>query len=408
MPSSATCQLEPAARCVLQVAVKILTRGRLTVVSPFLETPLAEDLREDRNAPHPRVVPHYNDFFPCVNQGDIWFDGSGTEDHFYWQFLPGILGPSFRHSTLPQVQFSSLLRDKGVDAGLLSQRVDFLITLPDKRIVVELNGPDHHAHVAKDEARKKLLTAAGFEVMFIPNQEVNSGVGANIQRLIDNLTEGKSESSESGGTDRVFTNAVKLAHQMQVTIVEALLAGLLTPNGVLVVDAGTIDQPPDTLSVVIAAAVHDLKEMLSRLASLYGCSLSIGNLRVELQRGNQQDADVILTFGDSLQPGARTICLQDIAFDGLLAFAERPSAMPPIQQVSKPDVTFFMTYLFGHETLREGQYEAISATLTGKDSIVLLPTPTAASRPPRRARWDSSPLSRRCRNTSPPSWKRHS
>ena len=88
---------------------------------------------------------------------------------------------------LPQVQFSSLLRGENVDPSVLSQRVDFLITGARNRIVVELNGPDHDAHVAKDEERERLLTAAGFMVLFIENDEVHSGNGPNIQRLRDLL-----------------------------------------------------------------------------------------------------------------------------------------------------------------------------------------------------------------------------
>src|SRR3989442_4457686 len=92
VPTLGLCQMEQAARCVLHVAMKILTRGRLTVVSPFLEAALAEVLRADWNAPRAEVVPHYNDFFPRVAKADIWFDGSsGTEEHFYWHLLPGLL-----------------------------------------------------------------------------------------------------------------------------------------------------------------------------------------------------------------------------------------------------------------------------------------------------------------------------
>jgi ATP-dependent DNA helicase RecQ len=355
--------------------MKMLTRGRLTVVSPFLEAALAEILGQDKNAPHARVAPQYRDFVPCVTKGDIWFDGSSsTEEQFYWQFLPGVLGPAFRHMTLPQVQFSSLVRDKGVDAGLLSQRVDFLITMPDKRIVVELNGPEHDAHVAKDEARKKLLTAAGFDVLFIPNEEVHTGVGANIQRLCDLLAGCKTEATESAGTYAVFTNAVKLAHQMQVTVVEALLAGLLKPNGVVLVDDKSIDVPPETLSAVLAASARDLREMLSHLSCIHGSSFPIEHLRVELLGDQNRPGDVVLTYGDDIDSRAPTLCLQDVAFDGLLAFDERPSAMPTIQQVSPLDVTYFLTYIFRHKELREGQYEAVARALTGKDAIVLLPT----------------------------------
>lgn len=375
VPATAVCQLDATARCVLHVATKILTRGRLTVVSPSLEAALVEIFRANPNSPPARVAPHYSECTAPVSKADIWSDGSsGTEEQFYWQFLPRILGAAFRHLTLPQVQFSSLVRNEGVDAGLLSQRVDFLITLPDKRIVVELNGPEHNAHIAKDEARKKLLTAAGFEVLFIPNEEVHTGVGATIQRLCDLLVGFETDSTETQDSYASFTNAIKLAHQIQVVIVEELLAGSLKPNDVLALDRDSTEMPPDTLSSIIAASVRDLREMLSHLSNIYASPLSLENLRVELLGNHNQPADLVLTYGDSLQSRTPTACLQDVAFDGLLSFNERPSAMPTIQNASLRAVTYFLTYIFGHEELREGQYDAISRALTGKDAIVLLPT----------------------------------
>jgi ATP-dependent DNA helicase RecQ len=375
VPAKATCQLDAAARCVLHVAMKILTRGRLTVLSHSLEALVVEALRANPNSPPSEVAPHYNEFASPASKADIWFDGpSGTEEQFYWQLLPRVLGPAFRHLTLPQVQFSSLVRDDAVDAGLLSQRVDFLITLPNKRIVVELNGPEHNAHVAKDEARKKLLTAAGFEVFFIPNEEVHTGVGATIERLCDLLSRFKTERTKTGDSDACLANATKLGHQIQVVIVEALLVGLLKPNSILAFDCDAVQMPRDTLSAVITAAVRDLREMLSHLSSIYGSSLSIKDFQMELFGNYHQPADLVLTYGDNLQSDTPTVCVQDVAFDGLLAFNERPTAMLPIQSPSQGDVTYFLTYIFGHKELREGQYEAISRALTGKDAIVLLPT----------------------------------
>ena len=153
-----------------------------------------------------------------------------------------------------------------------------------------------------------------------------------------------------------------------------MLAGLLKPNGALALVHDSIEMPLDTLSEVIAASVRDLREMVSHLSGIHGNSLSLEHLRVELLENHDQTADLVLTYGDSLQSRTPTVCLQDVAFDGLLAFNEQPSAMPTIRNASLDDVTYFLTYIFGHKELREGQYEAISRALTGKDAIILLPT----------------------------------
>lgn len=375
-PASIPCVLAEKDRSILQVSMKILTRGRLTTTSPSLERTLAGIFGvEPRLAPpiHPSL---YLGFVAPAAKADLWFDGpSGTEEKFYWETLPELLGHnSFRHATLPQVQFSSLVRGGGVDAALLSQRVDFLITTPDKRIVVELNGPDHDAHVANDEARMRLLTAAGFDVLFIRNEEVHSGVGAGIQRLHDLLPSQGGSAAAPSEPAKEFAYAVKLAHQLQVSVIESLLCGVLKPGGILLLDQGSLRFPERHLRAVVKAATGDLREMVARLSGIYGSTLSLDDLQVELLAGEGQRGDVVVTYGDTLNPQTPTVCIQDIAFDGLTSFEQASSPVPPIKGVSPQDVTYFLTYLFGHEELREGQYEAVSRALLGKDAIVLLPT----------------------------------
>ena len=373
-PTSAACVLPERDRSVLQVAMKILTRGRLTTISPSLEKTLAGLLGAEPNSALPPSPHHFLGFLAPVYKSDLWFDGpSGTEEKFYWQTLPRILGSeSFRHATLPQVQFSSLVRGGGIDAALLSQRVDFLITTPDKRIVVELNGPDHDAHVAKDEARMRMLTAAGFDVLFIRNEEVHSGVGAGIQRLHDLLSPQAREAAAA--PEPTLAYAVRLAHQVQVLLVQAMLCGLLRPDGVVVLDETSRRRPAERLRQIINAAIGDLREMVGHLGGIYGRSLPVGGLRAGLLGDESQRGDVVLTYGNTLHPAIPTLCIQDVAFDGLVAFEEPSSEVPPVKEVLREDVTYFLTYLFGHEELREGQFDAVSRALTGKDAIVLLPT----------------------------------
>lgn len=397
-PASASCVLQEGERGVLQVAMKILTRGRLTTISPRLERTLAGLLGADPDSAAPPSPRHALGFVAPPSRADLWFDGpSGTEEKFYWQTLPDVLGgSSFRYATLPQVQFSSLMRGGGIDAALLSQRVDFLVTTADKRIVVELNGPDHDAHVANDEARMRMLTAAGFEVLFIRNEEVHSGVGAGIQRLRDLLSTQEGGAASPPAPAEAFAYAIRLAHQLQVSVVEALLQGLVGLDGAVLLDQGTLLLPDQHIRAITDAAMGDLREMLGHLGNIYGCPLLARNLhmglladmgqpeairlsvgpsrRLESRAAANQRGDLVLTYDDTLHPSIPTACIQDFAFDGLVAFEDPPSAAPPVKEVLPQDVTYFLTYLFGHEELREGQFEAVSRAMTGKDAIVLLPT----------------------------------
>jgi ATP-dependent DNA helicase RecQ len=360
---------------VLLVAMKILTRGRLTVTSPFLERAVSGAISQSTDEVHQQNSPP--DYFALMRspkEAPIWFDGeSGAEETFYWSVLPNIVGPGFRQMTLPQVQFASLIRNDAVDTAVLSQRVDFLITIGDKRIVVELNGPEHDAHQAKDEERQRLLTAAGFDVLFIQNEEVHAA-GPNIKRLFDLVGEYSSSDSPPLEPPNAILSCVKLAHVLQITAIEALQCGQIKPSSTVLIDGSSLSITPDQLEKIASAVVADLREMVHRLASLHGITYSLENFRLRVIRDQDASGDMVITFGDTLHPTLPTFLVQDIAFSGAVAFDEKPTQIPPIEQVSESDVAYFMQYLFGHGELREGQYEAVSRALVGKDAIVLLPT----------------------------------
>jgi len=365
--------MDKLTRTVLQVALKILTRGRLTVLSPLLEKRLSETFGLDV-ADVPITIPC--DYFKVASnpkRDDIWLD-SPMEEYFYWEVLPKLLGSSFRHMTLPQVLFASLVRGDGVDAAILSQRVDFLITTPDKQIIVELNGPDHDAHAARDEARARLLTAAGYEIIFIQNDEVQSGVGANLQRLYDLVADFDMNDDSSPGGSGPLLGCLNLAHQLQVSLLYALLIGQLTTNAVVVLDESSLSMPADKLGRVLKFSMEDLQEMVLHLSNIYDARLSLHNMRVRLGSKRVRTGDLFITYSDDLHPTIPTICVQQISFGGTVALEEETSMVPSVTHITEEDVTYFLHYLFGHQQLREGQYEAVYRALTGKDAIVLLPT----------------------------------
>src|SRR5690606_1905684 len=95
--------------------------------------------------------------------------------------------------------------------------------------------------------------------------------------------------------------------------------------------------------------------------------------RIEVSTAEPTEG-AVLTYLDALHATLPTICLQDIAFAPPLVLEDRPSAVPAIQEVNRADLNYFLNYIFGHDELRDGQYEAVARALTGKDAIVLLPT----------------------------------
>ncbi len=372
-PDRETTNPDPAAQQVLKAALKILTRGRLTGVSPALEAGIRAKLNHVR-APGEWQFPLSRfSCGPALRRSDIWLDGTGTEEKFYWEFLPSVLGAITRFAAVPQVQFSSLVRSPNLDTALLSQRVDFLISIEGHRIVVELDGPDHQGHEARDEGRKALLAAAGCDVFEIENNEVQNGTGPNLDRLRVLLSAVRPEHRDLNDYDH-FVTAIRVAHQVQVTVIEALLCGLFPVTaGVRVVRAST-GLERSHFEAVVTLALEDLRDLVANLARLYGVGFSLDGLKVFPEDPDNEATACTITFSDDAAASKYAIYIQDFAFEGQFALEERPTTVPKISSVSKQVLNYFLNYIFGHDQLREGQDDALERALIGQDSIVLLPT----------------------------------
>jgi len=118
-------------RQILSVAEKILTRGRLTIASPSLETNLSNTFPTDvadvglsqLMAPSWLRQANY----------DFWLD-SEAERRFYSEFLSEVLGVEFYRCVLPQVELISLLSP--ASKADMSGRVDFLICIPTQQPMI--------------------------------------------------------------------------------------------------------------------------------------------------------------------------------------------------------------------------------------------------------------------------------
>jgi len=240
-------------RQVLLVARKILTRGNLTLASPLVENVIRTHL----GLPEPLDIlsldPSLYVSSQIQSEGDshLWFDGStGTERLFYTSILPELLGSSYRRWVLPQVYYSSLLSRSAIEETLQESRVDFLITTPEHNVVVELDGSEHEAHTERDDHKRSLLRQAGFEVCAIKNDEVESRSGPNLQRLfeifqLDRVKSYPPAESQHGN----YLNALKICHQLQVVMVDAMLDGRLKSgeSQIIALDYSSTGLPNDLL-----------------------------------------------------------------------------------------------------------------------------------------------------------------
>ncbi len=385
-PEAATskARLPESTERVLLIARKILTRGRVTLLSPSLEAELRQlfpfekldAIDIDLNVYLALAVQH--------KKTTAWFDGQRNskcddltpEHYFYERLLPQYLGPHYNRFVLPQVHFSSLVEDCGSTSG--SQRVDFLITLRAKSIVVELDDPrKKEQYRSLSMSRDEVLQRNGLRCIRIENQEVVDGAGPNLQEFQKAIQEDRIEPVSILSATSKYLLAVKLAHQSQMVVIEALLAGFAPTTSKQVdiwFDTDSVSFANDEAETIIDSALKDLGELVRHLFDLHGVEPDFAGFGLRMLNGSGPTSAPVITFNENLTRDRPCFVIQDISFPRIIAHDEKPAIPAPVHSVSEDALCYFLKYIFRHDAFREGQSDAITRALQGKDAVVLLPT----------------------------------
>jgi ATP-dependent DNA helicase RecQ len=359
---------------VLIVALKILTRGSITLTSPRIEEELCKQFgveEENMFVADPEI---YINYVNVENKSNYWLDGKGTEHQFYQEVLPKILGSSFRKYVIPQVYLSSLLQKKDLDEATSQQRVDFLITKGNKKVVVELEGIEHEAHKSVDDYRKSLLENDGYTVIQIKNQEIENDIGANLQQLYDifDPEEYRNDFTEL----EKYLVSIKVTHQLQVIILEAILSGYITLKKAqtIYLDSDSLSIKKDEIKFIIDALLNDIKELLKHLSKLYDVRLDTSKLYISEYKEDTNTGGIVVTYNENLNSALPKFIIQNISFPLSIAHLDRPVRRATLESSDRSSLEYFLYYVFRHKEFKEGQFEAITRVLNGDDVVVLLPT----------------------------------
>lgn len=370
-PASLSVALNGEQKQIFLVAHKILTRGRITQTSPYIEKSLKQVFGIDDNSILDFLDPKYLNITITKNDlGGYFLDGFGTEQKFFHDILLKYLGE--KH-VLPQVQLSSLIGNDVDQAD--NMRVDFLIAVENKKIVVELEGAEHSTHSDSDNLREKLLTQNGFEVFRIKNEEIQNQVGVNLQRLLDTLPQSVSLDSVNLPARSNFLMSVKIIHQVQLTILEAILNGFIDfkNNFKIYFDFDSLQLDENLQLEILKIAEADLKEVLKNLCLIYEVEIEIDSFEI-LKLCSDNPDGIALTYNSGLVTNKPKFIIQDIVFPFSIAQLDRPVNYAILNNPKVDSIKYFLNYIFRYEGFREGQLEAILRALKGDDSIVLLPT----------------------------------
>jgi len=308
---------------------------------------------------------------------DYWLD-SPLERLFYQEYLPSKFGPAFLQWVTPQVELTSLLSANV--SPQLSGRVDFLICHPAKQpTIVEIDGERHHQQQELDSLRDKALTNEGFRVIRIPSAELEKLSGPNLSALEELSTVGQRKPAEAVRDNQKlvqFVHAFKVAHQIQLSTLQAIQVGFLpiadSSSWNISTDLNATGWLDDNDSLfVLKAAIDYLIELLRNLGQLYSIEACKGNPQLSLGSGS---SGVHLSFTGQAHPFLPTFFVQNISAPFDIANTVFTSSSAILDLPSSKTLEYFLNYIFRKPAFWEGQLDAISRTLQGKDSIVLLPT----------------------------------
>ena len=372
-------------RRIVSIIEKILTRGRITLLPPVLEESIKAVFSESAY-----LEPSLSILDSCSwndNQSifeHAWLD-STEESVFYHEILPTLLGQSWHQFVMPQVETSSLLSPGQTIDSSFSQRVDFGIFLPwtGDSIIVEIDGAQHSG---ADLERDVLLAQAGHIVIRIPADEIQSRSGPKLSFLQERLAVAKQSQTIASTVDdtTAFISTCRIAHQIQLVILQALQLGLLHPEKPaswhIISDLDQLSfLNKDTSTTLLSQSVVEFVELYARLYRLYSVASLLDQPKTSLlcdHHTGANDDEICICFSDKSSSSAPSFYVQNIYFPSHIAASSFPTSPFPTMP-SRPDeedIEYFLQYLFRKPTFWEGQYDGITRTLQSQDSLILLPT----------------------------------
>ena len=373
---------------VVAVLEKILTRGRITLLSPRLEEKFKNlflkmsDIQFPLSVLENLVLRGYR-----RNYKPPWLD-SDEERLFHKDIVSRFLGDNYVQFVLPQIEMSSLLPLNIIGTGY--ERSDFGIFHPllEERIIVEIDGEQHKRHVDADAERDRTLQESGYRVVRIQAHEIRENNGSGVSRLESELSAIGRIPDEDGLASSPeivqYVYAVRLAHQIQIVLLQAIESGFLSLE-----DVGSWDIAADldelglfdkkVSQTVLESSVADFGDLLNRLGRLY--SVQTGeNPKCSLLSDNSDPRSqnrICISFSDRHGSNRPTFYVENIYFPFHIAhssFPTTPLAAGSLEEPEQENLEYLLQYLFRKPSFWEGQYDGITRTLRGKDTLMLLPT----------------------------------
>ena len=416
-----------ATLAVVDTVRKVLSRGVAPPMHPDAEHALlslaglggqvAERGLHGDVAPRLESVPQLDEIDFLVPAGGApVFDSGFTDSDEEWQFVEWVAdrSPEAVRWLLPQFSLGSLIEAAGplqtndaegaIEAnppGL--QRCDFLFSPVGARpVVIEIDGGQHAEQVAVDDDRDRRLQAVGVPTVRVPTSELAAGDGPGLQ-AVERLIAGVPAAPEAASP--LVWGPIQV-HRLVLALCEAIVGGFLSGDRWLV----EVRDPTGT-AVELVGPYLELLSALDRLrgsdsvapaTASFGDGEHVHSYRrtddgryervVEPKEGAPQSAVADVRI---LLECDRTSCEPLPDGDEVPTVVIRSTGVPVLMrdqfqiehgsreafasgdgdpQDWRAALEVVLRAVFAKQELLEGQFEAVSSVLAGRDCAVLLPT----------------------------------
>lgn len=361
---------DPKMRFLANQLRKLLKRGKITLLTQSLEDEIYK-MFSDATLSTDQVRPSLFGYIDPPRTLNIELDGDGSEQIFYWEILPALLGSHFYQHVTPQVLHHSFAQTESEDG---ETRLDFLIALSNRCIAVEIDDESHSDHIERDRVRDSILSTSGIDTFRIPVAEIIRRSGPNLNKVLDIISTEKSMNDTSDKAS-ISAWAIKCSYQIQSALIEAFDRGLIhKPGTIVAVNFNTpyIDKKHRTL--LLRAICNDFIDQATMMERLYGLDFYELIDYIELVDSDITTGDITITYQTDQMAQNPTITLQDLYLPFQITDPCPVIEPMPVEDSGVDVLTFFLRYLFRKDAFLEGQYETLDRILHNKDTIVLLPT----------------------------------
>ena len=390
---------------------KLIQRGSNPPIHPEAERELLDSLGfggyvRSSALPGDISVRLEPDVFQDLSNGSINLPGSdferddeiglesGHERHFVCNWVPQNLGPKAPRWFVPQASLDALTASLG-DYSPSGRRVDFLVNPPfGTPFVIEIDGSQHQDSSGPDNERDQMLAQVGMEVIRIPTSEIDQGHGANLER-VRAFWPSLSEVSDKRMVDAIMVPPS--IHRLVIALLDAVDAGLLSGRTWIVEVEGEPDVTPSLLWPYV--------RLFKAMDRLWGPSVMPEEILLKTKQGwgrfdtetsepptawepREIETQLIirlqphLTAFDKLgrpEGGTpvievRSARLPVVVGDDLFEPAMRSDLDHADPQDIEPALTEVLQAVFAKQSFREGQLEALTELMGGRDCAALLPT----------------------------------